>query len=81
MCVTIEPGVYLVPNFWQREDLVAPVADLINRELWWVRWLAGFFALFPLQVAVRLYERLWLHANLAWWELFSQPFITARKRG
>ncbi len=51
--------------------------DLINRELWWVRWLAGFLVLFPIQVLVRVYERIWQHANLAWWELFSQPFMSA----
>ncbi|MEW6252050.1 MAG: aminopeptidase P N-terminal domain-containing protein, partial [Planctomycetota bacterium] len=32
MCVTIEPGIYLVPTIWQRADLVGPVADLVNRD-------------------------------------------------
>jgi Xaa-Pro aminopeptidase len=31
-CVTIEPGVYLVPAIWQRDDLVEPFADLVNRS-------------------------------------------------
>jgi Xaa-Pro aminopeptidase len=31
MVVTIEPGIYLVPAIWQRDDLVAPFADVINR--------------------------------------------------
>ncbi len=31
MVVTIEPGIYLVPALWQREDLVAPFADAVNR--------------------------------------------------
>lgn len=32
MCLTIEPGIYLVPAIWQREDLVGPVADVVNRR-------------------------------------------------
>lgn len=31
MVVTIEPGIYLVPAIWQREDLVGPFADVVNR--------------------------------------------------
>ncbi|MCB9851300.1 MAG: M24 family metallopeptidase, partial [Phycisphaerales bacterium] len=31
MVVTIEPGIYLVPAIWERDDLVAPFADAINR--------------------------------------------------
>ena len=31
MTVTIEPGVYLVPALWQRDDLVRPFADAVNR--------------------------------------------------
>ena len=32
MCVTIEPGIYFVPAIWQRDDLVGPLADVINRS-------------------------------------------------
>jgi Xaa-Pro aminopeptidase len=31
MAVTIEPGLYLVPAVWRRDDLVAPLADVVNR--------------------------------------------------
>ena len=31
MTVTIEPGIYLVPAIWEREDLVKPLADIVNR--------------------------------------------------
>lgn len=31
MCVTIEPGVYLVPAIWANDELVKPLADLVNR--------------------------------------------------
>ncbi|HUU22453.1 MAG TPA: aminopeptidase P N-terminal domain-containing protein, partial [Phycisphaerae bacterium] len=31
MCVTIEPGVYFVPALWERQDLVGPFADVVNR--------------------------------------------------
>ncbi|MFQ5491869.1 MAG: aminopeptidase P N-terminal domain-containing protein [Phycisphaerae bacterium] len=31
MTVTIEPGIYLVPAIWQRDDLVGPFKDVINR--------------------------------------------------
>ncbi len=31
MTVTIEPGVYLVPAVWERDDLVGPFADAVNR--------------------------------------------------
>jgi len=32
MAVTIEPGVYLVPAIWARDDLVKPLADVVNRK-------------------------------------------------
>ena len=31
MCLTIEPGIYLNPAIWQRDDLVDPLADVVNR--------------------------------------------------
>jgi len=31
MVVTIEPGIYFVPAIWQRDDLVSPFADVVNR--------------------------------------------------
>ena len=31
MTVTIEPGIYLVPAIWARDDLVSPLADVVNR--------------------------------------------------
>ncbi len=31
MAVTIEPGLYLVPAIWARDDLVGPLKDLVNR--------------------------------------------------
>ena len=32
MCVTIEPGIYLVPAIWENETLVKPFADVVNRS-------------------------------------------------
>jgi Xaa-Pro aminopeptidase len=32
MTITIEPGIYLVPALWQRDDLVGPFADVVNRK-------------------------------------------------
>jgi Xaa-Pro aminopeptidase len=31
MTVTIEPGIYLVPAIWASDDLVRPLADVVNR--------------------------------------------------
>ncbi|GJM26276.1 MAG: Xaa-Pro aminopeptidase [Phycisphaerae bacterium] len=31
MVVTIEPGIYLVPSIWERDALIQPFADAINR--------------------------------------------------
>ncbi len=31
MCVTIEPGIYLVPAIWASDELVKPLADVVNR--------------------------------------------------
>jgi Xaa-Pro aminopeptidase len=30
-CVTVEPGIYLVPSIWEYEDLVRPFADVVDR--------------------------------------------------
>ncbi len=32
MTLTIEPGIYLVPDIWRRDDLVSPYADVVNRK-------------------------------------------------
>lgn len=32
MCVTVEPGIYLVPAIWQRQDLTTPYEDAISRK-------------------------------------------------
>ena len=32
MCVTIEPGIYLVPAIWESEELVGPFTDAVNRS-------------------------------------------------
>lgn len=32
MAVTVEPGIYLIPAIWRRDDLVGPLADCINRS-------------------------------------------------
>ncbi len=31
MAVTIEPGVYFIPQLWERTELTAPFADVVNR--------------------------------------------------
>ena len=31
MCVTVEPGIYLVPAIWDDEELVGPLKDVVNR--------------------------------------------------
>ncbi|MCK4340151.1 MAG: aminopeptidase P N-terminal domain-containing protein [Phycisphaerae bacterium] len=31
MCITIEPGIYMVPAIWKRAELVTPLADVVNR--------------------------------------------------
>jgi hypothetical protein len=31
MCVTIEPGIYLVPAFWERDELIHRFQDVLNR--------------------------------------------------
>lgn len=31
VCATIEPGLYLSPGVWQRDDLTRPFADVVNR--------------------------------------------------
>lgn len=33
MVVTIEPGIYLVPAIWAREEMTAPFADAFNRSV------------------------------------------------
>lgn len=32
MAITIEPGIYLVPAIWRRDDLIEPFADVVNRR-------------------------------------------------
>jgi Xaa-Pro aminopeptidase len=32
MTVTIEPGIYMVPAVWERQDLVGPFEDAVNRQ-------------------------------------------------
>ncbi len=32
MCVTVEPGIYLVPAIWESKELTEPLADVVNRD-------------------------------------------------
>ncbi len=32
MCVTVEPGIYIVPAIWEDEELVGPLKDVVNRS-------------------------------------------------
>ncbi len=32
MVVTIEPGIYIVPAIWQRDDISGPLCDVVNRK-------------------------------------------------
>jgi Xaa-Pro aminopeptidase len=33
MTVTIEPGIYFIPEIWATDDLVSPFADVVNRPM------------------------------------------------
>ncbi len=51
------------------------IRDLVNRELWWVRWFSGFVVLFPLQMLVT--ARVLWGARVPWWTFVTEPFTTA----
>ncbi len=51
------------------------IRDLVNRELWWVRWISGFAVLFPAQLLVSL--RILWGKPVEWWRFISEPFTTA----
>ena len=61
--------------------LLTTLREHVNREVWWVRWLVGVAAVFPLQLLVRLHERFWQDAALSWPRMFTESFATAAITG
>ncbi|MBP7744579.1 MAG: rod shape-determining protein MreD [Phycisphaerae bacterium] len=51
--------------------------EMVNRELWWVRWLAAFLVAMPAQLFVRLYEHYADDTALGWLQLIGQALATS----
>ena len=51
--------------------------EMINRELWWVRWLAGFIVAWPAQLIIALHERYWQGVSTSLAALLGQSLATA----
>jgi rod shape-determining protein MreD len=57
--------------------LLTYLREHVNREVWWVRWLVGLVAVFPLQLLVHLHERYWQDAAGSWARMLAESLATA----
>ena len=51
--------------------------ELVNRDVWWVRWLVAFVVALPAQFLVRLHDRYLQGALLTWGQMVGQALETA----
>ncbi|MBK9118557.1 MAG: hypothetical protein IPM18_02995 [Phycisphaerales bacterium] len=52
--------------------------EQVNREVWWVRWLAAFVVAFPALLLVRIHERVYQGlAGLTAWRMLEQSVLSA----
>jgi rod shape-determining protein MreD len=56
---------------------VTHLRDLVNRELWWARWLIAMVSAIPGLLLVRLHERFYQAANLSAWQIVATTIVTA----
>lgn len=57
--------------------LLTSLRELVNRELWWVRWLVGFLVAVPAQLLVQIHDRYLQHAQITWPHMLGQALLTA----
>ncbi len=57
--------------------LLTYLRELVNRELWWVRWLAGVLVAWPAQLLVFIYERVYEGAARSVGGILLQSLLTA----
>jgi rod shape-determining protein MreD len=61
--------------------LLTYLREHVNREVWWVRWLVGLVAVFPLQLLVHLHQRYWQDAAVSWSRMLAESLATAAATG
>ena len=55
--------------------------EMVNREVWWVRWVIAFVAALPAELLVLWHARVFQHANLSWWQIIGAAVLTAAVAG
>ena len=57
--------------------ILTGLRELVNREVWWVRWLAAFAAGLPAQLLVQLHDRYLQGALVTWGQMVGHALETA----
>jgi rod shape-determining protein MreD len=57
--------------------LLTRLREVVNRELWWVRWLVGLVVALPAQFLVRLHDRYFQGAAVSWLHMLGYSLLTA----
>jgi rod shape-determining protein MreD len=55
--------------------------DMVNREVWWVRWLIGILVVWPAQALVDVHARLFQGAGMSWGRILLDSLLTAFAAG
>lgn len=55
--------------------------EMVNREVWWVRWLIGLVVVWPAQVLVDIHARIFQGASLGWGHILLNGLLTALGAG
>ncbi len=53
------------------------VREVVNQNLWWVRWLVAFIVAFPAQFLLQLHFRFLQNAGLTWSQMLGRAALTA----
>ena len=53
------------------------IRELVNRELWWVRWLIAFFVAFPARLLLQLHLRYFQAGSKLWSEFLIEALVSA----
>ncbi len=57
--------------------LLTWLREVVNLQVWWVRWLISFLAGFPAVLLVRLHQRFAQGAAFTWLEMLGSAALTA----
>jgi rod shape-determining protein MreD len=57
--------------------VLTQLREMVNQQLWWVRWLIAFLVAFPTQLLLRMHQRFLQGDHQSWFQMIGRSFATA----